>query len=238
MYVHAQTHRFVGVWVNQCNQCQLPQCTCSGSRTWPQSEIILQEPCYGKFLRSETVSSTYSGKTSPLFIFFRSPCFACCLEVRSLCFTRGSVAPGSSCHPWERTRLFMGRMLCPCDPWVNPAVTVRSKSWHQSGEESCLFSQHVWTGWDDWRQTSHLLGSHTMRAKSKCYDVTLCAWFQLSTLLACKHSQCVLLLYYQWLLLTPNMSSKHFKIQIKSVFTGKVHSQWKFCYCLLTPRQK
>lgn len=146
------------------------------------------------------LSFTYSGKTLPLF-FYRSPCFACCLEARSLYFTRGSVAPGSLCPPWERVCLFMGRMLCPCDPWVNPGVIMRSKSWHQSGEESCLFSQHVWSGWDDWRQTSHLLGSHTMREKSKCNDVTLCAWFQLSALLACKagkDSRCVLLLYYQW----------------------------------------
>lgn len=56
------------------------------------------------------------------FIFFRSSCFACCLEVRSLCFTRGSVAPGSLCHPWERECVFIGRMLCPYDPRVNPAV--------------------------------------------------------------------------------------------------------------------
>lgn len=152
------------------------------------------------FLRSETVSSTYSWKTLPLF-FFRSSCFACCLEARSLCFTGGSVVPSSLCHPWERACVFMGRMLCPYDPRVNSAVIVRSKSWHQSGGESCLFSQRVWSGWDDWRQTSHLIGSHTMREKSTCYDVTLCAWFQLSALLACKagkDSRCVLLLYYKW----------------------------------------
>ncbi len=35
--------------------------------------------------------------------------------------------------------------------------------------------------------------------------------------------------------LTPNMSSKHF--QIKSVFTGIVHPQWKFRYYLLNLRQ-
>lgn len=90
------------------------------------------------FLRSETVSSTYSGKNNPLSFFYRSPRFACCLEKSH--FTRGSVAPGSLCHPWQRERLFMCRMLCPADPWVNPAVIMRSKSWHQSGEESCLFS--------------------------------------------------------------------------------------------------
>ncbi len=77
-YVHAQTPRFVGVWVNQCDQCQLPQCTCSGSRTWPcsqtQSEIILQEPCYGNIPREWNCVFHLFGKNIA-FIFFHKLLF-------------------------------------------------------------------------------------------------------------------------------------------------------------------
>lgn len=141
--MHTQTHGFVGVWVNQCELCQLPQCTCSGSRTWPRSqtpsEIILQEQGYGNIPQEWNCVFHLFGKKQPPLFFYRSPCLACCLEEKSH-FTRGSVAPGSLCHPWKRERLFMCRMLCPSDPRVNPAVIMWSKSWHQSGEESCLFS--------------------------------------------------------------------------------------------------
>ncbi len=90
------------------------------------SEIILQEPCFGNIPQEWNCVFHLFGKNIAFILFFSEACseacFACCLEVRSLCFTRGSVAPGSLCHPWERECVFMGRMLCPYDPRVNPAV--------------------------------------------------------------------------------------------------------------------
>ncbi len=78
------------------------------------------------FLRSETVSSTFSGKTLPLFYFFQKLVQKLVLPAA---WRWGPSAllgevwhPGSLCHPWERECVFMGRMLCPYDPRVNPAV--------------------------------------------------------------------------------------------------------------------
>lgn len=165
-YVHTQTHGFVWVWVNQCELCQLSQCTCSGSRTWPLSQTprvrsSSRSRATETFLRSETVSSTYSREKQPPLFFLEALVLPAAWRI------------GPSTWLWEvwhpvlyANRLFMGRMLCPSELWVNTAI-MWSKSWHQSGEESCLFPHCFWSGWYDWRQTSHLLVSHTTREKQE-----------------------------------------------------------------------
>jgi len=130
-----------------------------------ESEIILRKHSSGVKLCLPPIQ----GKNNPLYFFIEALALTAALRIGPSTWLR------EVWHPvLYATHLFMGRMLCPSDPCVNPAMW--SKSWHQSGEESCLFSHCFWWGWYDWRQTSHLLGSHTTRKKSKswwCHVVCL-----------------------------------------------------------------